>query len=480
MKQVDLFKDFLDNTVNLNDTRVEGLETSIEAIKAAVREADWDPHIKTFEPQGSWAHKTIIRPIDAGEFDADLLVFVDVVNGWTASQYIDELFDALKENKTYKDMVKRWSHCVTFTYANDKKIDVAPCIQDANNTLWVCNRDTNQFERSEPRLYTDWLVEKNGYSGSNSFRKVTRLFKYLREIKTRFTCSSVLLTTLLGYRITSTDKDTDAFADTPTALKTVFGRLDDWLQPLPTKPSVTNPFLQTEDFADAWHEDQYTNFREKIHQYREWVDDAYNETDRSESIAKWRRVFGDDFAKGVSIEEGKSVSKAIVASVRTTLAEAAQFTGDLVDAIKRFGASRVLPPSFDRKPYMEAPQWRRSGNLAVSVRADLHRSKNGTQIRSVASLDPLQAGNWLRFRAVTATGGPFDSAIYQVMWRVTNTDEAAARENALRGRFEKAESDNTRWEELKYRGVHLVEAFVILKRNNTIAGNSPAFRVMIE
>src|SRR4051794_13780409 len=104
MKQVDLFKDFLDNTVNLNDGRVEGLETSIEAIKDAVRGADWDPHIKTFEPQGSWAHKTIIRPVDAGEFDADLLVFIDPVSGWTASQYIDELFNELRENKTYKDM----------------------------------------------------------------------------------------------------------------------------------------------------------------------------------------------------------------------------------------------------------------------------------------------------------------------------------------------------------------------------------------
>ena len=66
------------------------------------------------------------------------------------------------------------------------------------------------------------------------------------------------------------------------------------------------------------------------------------------------------------------------------------------------------------------------------------------------------------------------------MWRVTNTDEAAAQVNALRGKFEDPEKDNTRWEELRYRGVHLVEAFVLLKRTNTIVGQSPAFRVMIE
>ena len=74
--------------------------------------------------QGSWAHKTIIKPVDKGEFDADLLVFVKPIAGWTAEDYIDTLLDAFKANKTYKDMVKPWSHCVTITYANDKKIDV--------------------------------------------------------------------------------------------------------------------------------------------------------------------------------------------------------------------------------------------------------------------------------------------------------------------------------------------------------------------
>jgi hypothetical protein len=305
--------------------------------------------------------------------------------------------------------------------------------------------------------------------------------KYLRDIKGRFKCSSVLLTTILGDMVTEADQDSDEFADTATALKTVFGRMDGELQKHVTKPSVPNPYLATEDFAHVWTEEQYTNFRDKIHTYREWIDDAYNEQDRSESIAKWRRVFDDEFAKGVAAEEGKSVSKALVASVRTSLAEASQFTGDLVDAIKRFGA-RVLPASFDKKPYMEAPKWKSSGqNMAVVVRADLHRNSYGTQReRAVQPLEPLPPGYWLHFKAATNTGLPFDTSQYKVRWRVTNTDEAAALENALRGRFENPETDNSRWENLKYRGVHLVEAFVIRKRDDKIVGQSPAFRVMIE
>jgi hypothetical protein len=481
MKHPDLFNNFLKDTVNLNDTRVNDLETSIEAIKDAVRNSDWEPHRNGWMAHGSWAHKTIIKPVDSGEFDADLIVFVEHVDGWTAATYIDELYRALRANATYRDMVNRSSHCVTVSYANDKKIDVAPCVTNRTNALEVCNRTADRFEQTEPRQYTDWLVEKNRYCGNNNFRKVTRLVKYLRDIKQRFSCSSVLLTTILGYMVTSADEDSDEFADTATALKTIFGRMDDELQEHATKPSVPNPFLTTEDFADVWTEEQFTNFKDRIHTYREWIDEAYNEEDRSESIAKWRRVFGDEFAKGVAAEEGKSVSKALVASVRTTLAEASQFTGDLVDAIKRFGA-RVLPASFDKKPYMEAPRWKSSGqNMAVVVRADLHRNSYGTQkVRAVQPLEPLQAGHWLNFKAYTSTGLPFDPSDYKVMWRVTNTDEAAASQNELRGSFEKPEADNSRWESLKYRGVHLVEAFVIRKRDDKIVGKSPAYRVMIE
>ena len=80
----------------------------------------------------------------------------------------------------------------------------------------------------------------------------------------------------------------------------------------------------------------------------------------------------------------------------------------------------------------------------------------------------------------SVTLAPFDPSTYKVMWRVTNTDEAAASAGELRGGFEKPEGDNSRWESLKYRGVHLVEAFVIRERDDKIVGRGPAYRVMIE
>jgi hypothetical protein len=331
------------------------------------------------------------------------------------------------------------------------------------NQLEVCNRTKDQFERTEPKQYTDWLIERNSYSGSNSFRKVTRLIKYLRDIKESFTCSSVLLTTILGYCIASTDKDSADFSDTSTALRTVFGRMDEWLQANPSKPTVTNPFLSSENFADMWTDEQYENFREKIHTYREWIDDAYIEQDRDESIAKWRRVFGHDFAKGEVLEEGRSVTKSAVALLKSTTAAAALFKGDLVDAVRRYGF-QILPARFYRLPYMDKPKWKQADRfLPVQVKANLHRSKGGQLTRPVQGPEPSPAGCWLHFRALSNAGMPFNSGEFTVWWRVTNTDEEAYLADC----------------ELKYRGVHLVEAFVVRKRGNLLVGKSEPFQVVI-
>ena len=133
---------------------------------------------------------------------------------------------------------------------------------------------------------------------------------------------------------------------------------------------------------------------------------------------------------------------------------------------------------------MEAARWKRAPanqQITVVVRADLHRSNIGTQlVREVQSLEPLQPGHWLHFRATTTIGQPFLSPDFLVMWRITNTDEAAARAGSLRGGFERPEIDNRRWEQLQYRGVHLVEAFIIRRRDERIVGQSEAFQVMIE
>lgn len=95
-KLVSKFDDFLKNTVNLNQTRLDELESSVDALKSFIDSSSWEPRVRKFVPQGSWAHKTIIKPVDLGEFDADLLVLIDPVDDWTAKDYVTTLGEVFK------------------------------------------------------------------------------------------------------------------------------------------------------------------------------------------------------------------------------------------------------------------------------------------------------------------------------------------------------------------------------------------------
>lgn len=352
MRSVKHFDSFMASTVNLNTTRLELLESSIETLKGLIRDSDWGPKVKRFVPQGSWAHETIIKPVDGNPFDADLLAFVEPKDGWDAKKYVNELYRYFSDSKTYEDKVQRYSHCVTITYAGERKIDIAPCVidRDSITRMEVCNRNTNTFELSEPEKYTDWLLERNKWTGKNGLSKVTRLVKYLRDTKGTFSCKSILLTTLLGARITALDAQNELdFSDLPTALKTIMGRLDDWLALYPTRPDILNPVLATEVLSDLLNDAQYANFSDKIHRYRTWIDEAYDEEDGEKSVEKWQRVFGEEFAPDATFAKAASVTDTAIAYIKPA---GLAIADDLVALFHRHGM-RALPPDFDRMPHQQ-------------------------------------------------------------------------------------------------------------------------------
>lgn len=488
MKLTDHFTSFLHDTVNLNATRLTQLETNVEALKDVIRNSDWSPKILTFQEQGSWAHETIIKPVEGKAFDADLLVVVKPVDGWTAKEYISTLKKVFADHGTYKDKVRRYSHCVTIEYAGERKVDIAPCIRDRSGLTGheVCNFDDDAFERSEPEKYTDWLRTRNGWTGKNGLKKSTRLFKYLRDIKGNFTCPSVLLTTLLGMQISSTDSFSESpFSDVPTALKTIADRLDDWLQARPTRPDVRNPVLSSESFSGMWTDKEYENFRDKINLYRGWIDDAYNEEDRDESVSKWRRVFGDEFAPDVVLDKSATILEGARMLARAFGASASTFLldsrNDLVSFVSRYGI-RVLPQGFDKRDYKQQPKWRASphDHFAVGVSATLHSRERAPKLRDVTSGDALPKENSLRFEVRKTDGTTLSASEYEVHWRITNTDQEAINAKCLRGGFWNADDGTAKWESLRFRGVHMAEAFVVRRTGYRLVAQSAPFYVVVE
>lgn len=295
MELVAYFEQFLKNEVNLNQSRIDTLNQKKETLTNFIKDSEvFDDLFVKMETQGSLAQKTIIKPTsERKEFDADLLLLLKENEDWEAKDYINELYDIFKDNENYKDIVHRNKRCVIIDYAGDFHVDIVPCVK-IDNEYFICNKVNNKFEKDKPLDFRDWFLSKHKDSYNYLIQSV-RLFKYLRDIKTSFTAKSILLNTLLGNEVGNNEKKAN-FKNVSTSFYTLFNRLNTFLQNNPTMPVINNPILSEENLADRnWNEDKYLNFRNQINSYWKKVKDAYEESEKEESIKKWRKVFGDKF-----------------------------------------------------------------------------------------------------------------------------------------------------------------------------------------
>jgi hypothetical protein len=163
MKLIKNFDAFLKNRVNLSDKRIEQLDARVTAVGSFLSTGT-DVIAENFIeliPQGSYAQRTIINPVAANdEFDADVLLEMNEVEGWDAEDYVQELYTVFRSSSTYRDMVSRRSRCVVVDYANEFHMDVVPYLE-RHGERYITNRNTNTFELTNPEGFNAWLEDQN-------------------------------------------------------------------------------------------------------------------------------------------------------------------------------------------------------------------------------------------------------------------------------------------------------------------------------
>lgn len=314
MKLIDYMKYFLENHVDLPDSKLKILNDKVEIIdRFFTSNGNLKDNYKKAIPQGSYGHKTIINPVNANdEFDADILVHFKEVEEWEPKDYINNIYNEFKNNGNYKDIVTRRTRCIVVNYKGDFHLDIVPFIKtDEGN--YIFNRNDNIKEPTNPEEYKKWLSEKDTITGSK-LKKVIRIFKYLRDHKRTFSAKSILINTLLGNVIKEEDSK-DVFSDLPTSLLIIIERLNEFLIENEKMPKIQNPVCSDEDFNRHWDQEKYDNFRSKIDFYAKKIRDAYEEVDKKKSIEKWQEVFGDDYPDEIvsndSLDDGlKSLAQA--------------------------------------------------------------------------------------------------------------------------------------------------------------------------
>ena len=302
-KNIQQFAEFLRDEVNLNQSRLDRLETSVGAVNDYLK--DNLPGYQTMDKQGSYALGTLIKPVDDNdEYDADIQIVMNPNPKWEAKDYVHAINQTLAGNKNYVDKLRLKTRCVTVDYAGDFHLDVVPRVT-INGKHCVCNRIDNKFEETDGTGYRDWFNGKNRITGGN-LKRVIRLLKHLRDHKNSFTAKSILLTTLAGNAIKVSDEGTAAVSTVADTLETVLSRMNDYLQQHPNMPIIKNPVLPTEDFNRHWDQRRYANFRNRVQSYAQTAKQAKAEPSAEKAIKLWQDLFGDKFGKSSSSGGGGS------------------------------------------------------------------------------------------------------------------------------------------------------------------------------
>ncbi len=299
MKHDERLKAFLAKTVNLNQSRLDDLDERVTAIINCLRkDQDFGPLVKTHIRQGSWAHRTIIKPLPGDEFDADILLQLTDVKEWSENprSYINELYQAFRRSATYRDKVQKKTRCVRIHYANDCHVDVVPYLVRGffGNQKVIINHTTNAFERTDPEAFTSWLQRQDRQAGNN-LRKTIRLLKYLRDRQNAFSVPSIILTTLIGNQVSGWWAFWEGYKDLPTAFMRLICSMDSYLQQHEKMPPVIDPSRPDRTFNHRWDERRYAHFRDEISMLAARVKAAHAEEDQARSAALWQKVFGPNF-----------------------------------------------------------------------------------------------------------------------------------------------------------------------------------------
>lgn len=418
MKLIHYFNSFLGNTVNLNDTRISALNSRVDAITSFLRNDEvFSEYFIDVIPQGSYAQRTIIKPVGSREFDADVLLAMKEHPDWSPAEYTAELKRVFEASLTYKGMAHKRTRCVFIDYADDFHIDVIPFVEERPA---ITNNKKNDWETTDPQAFTEWLEGKSRIVGGGRLQAVLRLLKYLRDSKVTFSIKSVLLTILVGRAVDSsrTASDPKYYGDISTALVHIIEDLSTYLQANPVMPPIYDPAGTGKDFRERWDQEGYANFRKQVAYYAAKIRKAYSAESIDESLAGWQAVFGSSFtapAEGTVVEKAASTEQFIDSSLRIPVRLTNQVS--LIGRVRRTGVARAydLPGRGDRV------QKNRTIDFEL-VRCDVEEP-------------------------------------YRVYWKVKNTGSEAAAASQPRGEIKLGST--SRYESTAFVGSHYVEVYIV-------------------
>lgn len=423
------FNLFLRDHVNLNQSRLDTLHSRVSSLDTALEESTIleDKLEGSLVPQGSFAHRTIIKPLSGNDFDADVLLPMAEEDDWEPKKYTLELKKALDAVPRYAEKTVLGKRCVTIQFSNDFHIDVVPFIERADGKTYITHRTRNEYIRQDPTAFTDWFDEQNGTTNGHLVR-VIRLVKWLRD-RSSIDCPSVVLAALLAERVKSF-AGIDDYGNVATTFTALLEDLRDYLELHSVPPWVDDRIGQ--NLADRLTQTGFDNLKSQLKRWARLAREALDAT-ASESVDKWKKLFGGSFG---------------ASSTNSTLA---------------LSASAV--PTYEHQMV--------PGELTITERFGYPERRSAADtFRIVGRMSPTKKGRG-RYRPLSANGNlvPIGRSLqfeiqgctvqepYDVYWKVRNAGPEAASRKAFRGEILKR--GNRIEETSDFPGAHWVQAWIV-------------------
>ncbi len=476
--------------LDIPDYLYEKAETSYKSF------GEWlhreDSSVKQYMPvvflQGSFKLGTVIKPISSEiHYDIDMICKFNELYKSTISQ--KDLKDLLgKEVKLYAkshnmvNVPKDGKRCWTLNYNDEAQfhMDILPSIENYENfsfyhmdkdilnkereILAITDKNSNDFsiisnnwEISNPKGYYEWFQEKSKFREKKRFfaesykksieeipdykiktplQKVIQMLKRHRDKyfidNSEKAPSSVIISTLSAHSYNGREQLDEILKDTINSMENFIVHKDG-------KYIIENPSNKAENFADKWS----TDFSLAVF-FFDWIDKLKEDF---EFLLKDELLFS---------ERAINVLKS-------------NFN------INNSNIVLDIPKELSQISYRKKPTWEIRNLHNIKVKA-LKKSK-GFRYHPFASGELLPKNTDIKFEVLASN---IDLSSCEIYWQVTNRGFEAENAKCLRGDFyssEIVEGKKVRKEITAYKGVHLVEVYVV--RNNVCIAQSLPFYVNI-
>jgi hypothetical protein len=431
------FEDFLKN-ISLGRIQLKRMDVAANAVESFLINSYGLDAQKVFV-QGSYANKTVVKPINNGEYDIDV-VAICCDTDITCGEALNELQTRLSANGNYSKRIEPRKSCIRLHYAESDvglfHLDVTPLRVLPNSASLEAPRKSEKWKPTAPAEYRDWCTNQG-----ELFRRTVMMLKRWRSEQQaeQKVIKSIVLQVLIADSMPKVSDDATRIAET---FRNLYAKLGSLAQP----PVVLNPVLSVENLSKNWTAEDFRDFVAELKEATELVAKAEGSSDVVEAANAWNELFGEGFPIPTAEELGLKL-------------------GDTSHALKASDMdwAQALEPA-----------------LSVVVEGTWKSQKRGRRPVPFESGDTISPNRDLHFQIVSAI--PPGTAIW---WQVVNTGAAAKAKDEMRGEIFKGRdlqgfplTDETQnWEQSAFEGVHEIRALLV--RGKKLIAKSEYFIVKI-